>query len=79
MEIVAKIAIPVGTGQLVRHFMHDFRLEELNVPAGLLYTLNPKMAIRTTNTAVMTASKCHIVFDRVINQDAVIIKLIVTK
>jgi hypothetical protein len=76
---VAKIAIPVGTGQLVRHFTRDSRLEELNVPAGLLYTLNSKMAIRMTNTAATTAPKCHIVFDRVIDRDAVIIKLIVTK
>ena len=57
MEIVAKIAIPVGTGQLVRHFMHDFRLEELNVPAGLLYTLNPKMVIRSMNMTATMAPK----------------------
>ena len=78
-EIVAKITIPVGTGQLVHHFMRDSRLEELNVPAGLLNTLNLKMAISTTNTAATTAPKCHIVFNRVINRDTVIIKLIVTK
>ena len=78
-EIVAKIAIPVGTGQLVHNFTRDSSLEELNVPAGLLYTLNSKMAIRMTNTAATTAPKCHIVFNRVIDQDAVIIKLIVTK
>ncbi len=78
-EIVAKIAIPVGTGQLVHHFMRDSRLEELNVPAGLFYTLNSKMVISTTNMAATTAPKCHIVFNRVIDQDAVIIKLIVTK
>jgi hypothetical protein len=64
---VAKIAIPVGTGQLVRHFMRDFRLEKLNIPAGLLYTLNPNMAIRSTNTAATTAPKQHIVFNRAVD------------
>jgi hypothetical protein len=66
-EIVAKIAIPVGTGQLVRHFMRDFRLEKLNIRAGLLYTLNPNMAIRSTNTAATTAPKQHIVFNRAVD------------
>jgi hypothetical protein len=76
---VAKIAIPVGTGQLVRHFTRDSRLEELDVPAGLLYTLNLKMAIRLTNMVATTAPKRHIVFDRAFNQYAVVIKWIGTK
>ena len=54
-------------------------VEKLEVPAGLLDTLNSKMAISTTNTAATAAPKCHIVFDRVIDRDAIIIKLIVTK
>jgi hypothetical protein len=66
-EIVAKNAIPVGTGQLVRHFTNDSRLEELNVSAGLLYTLNPKMAIRSTNTVATRAPKRHTVFDRAVD------------
>jgi hypothetical protein len=75
-EIVAKIAISVGTGQLVRHFTRDSRLEELDVPAGLLYTHNLKMAIRLTNTVATMAPKRHIVFDRAFERYAVIIKWI---
>jgi len=76
---VAKFAIPVGAGQLVHHFTRDSRLEKLEVPAGLLDTLNSKMAISTTYTATTTAPKCHIIFNRVIDRDAIILKLIVNK
>ncbi len=76
---MVQIAIPVGTGQLVRYFMCEFRLKELNVPAGLLYTLNPKMAIRSTNTEATTAHKRHIVFDRAVDWYAVVIKWIGTE
>ena len=76
---MAKIAISVGSGQLVRHVMRDSRLEELNVPAGCLDTFNLKMAIRSTLTPVTTATKHHIVFDRVVDRYAVVIKWIGTK
>ena len=37
------------------------------------------MAISTTNTATTTAPKCNIIFDRVIDRDAIILKLILAE
>jgi hypothetical protein len=59
--------------------MRDSRLEELNVPAGCPDTLNLKMAIRLMLTAATMAPKCHIVFDRLVDRYAIVIKWIGTK